>query len=339
MNELKVLIADSSSVYKRMFSQAIDESGMNAAVSLVSNSDAALELIWRNNFDIVIIDTEIPGAGVFELLRAMKREIPDAYVLVTAGPSRSNEEIFREAMSCGATECMVKPIYDSYGENLNILKQKIMSVMHEEPKEDPKIESNNKFTPGLVVVAASTGGPLALEKVFAKLNGDFPVPILLVQHIPASFTENLAGILMNKTGLRIKVAENREVIEAGTVYLAPGGSHMKLSMKNMIMLDDSPPINGVRPAADALFESVADNYKGPGVLAVILTGMGSDGRDGLKKLKDKKDCFCISQSERTCVVYGMPRAVEEDGLADKILDLDQISSEIAGFSYESPESR
>ena len=346
MNELKILIADASSVYKRMFSQAIDESGKGAAVTVVSNSDAALELLSHNNFDIAIVDTEIPGAGVFKLLSEMKAEIPDAYILVTAGPSRSNEKIFKEAMSMGATECMVKPIDDSYGENLIIIKNKIKSVMQEAPVKAPKAQVkpapepvDGSLAPELVVIAASTGGPLALEKVFAKLSGDFPVPILLVQHIPASFTENLAGILKSKTGLRIKVAENREVVEAGTVYLAPGGTHMKLSMKNMIMLDDSPPINGVRPAADALLESIADNYKGSGVLAVILTGMGSDGKDGLKKLKDKKDCFCISQSERTCVVYGMPRAVEEAGLADKVLDLDQISSEIAGFSYTSQESR
>jgi len=346
MTELKILIADASSVYKRMFSQAIDESGRGAAVTVVSNSDAALELLSHNNFDIAIVDTEIPGAGVFELLSEMKDEIPDAYILVTAGPSRSNEKIFKEAMSMGATECMVKPIDDSYGENLIIIKNKIKSVMQEAPVKDTKAEAkpapepaDGSLAPELVVIAASTGGPLALEKVLSGLNADFPVPILLVQHIPASFTENLATSLNGKTGLTIKVAENREAIAPGTVYLAPGGSHMKLSEKNTIMLDDSPPKNGLRPAADVLFESIADNYKGSGILAVVLTGMGNDGRDGLKKLKSKKHCFCISQSEISCVVYGMPRAIEEEGLADKVLDLDKISYYIAGFAYVSQESR
>ena len=108
---------------------------------------------------------------------------------------------------------------------------------------------------------------------------------------------------------------------------------MKLAAKNMILLDKSPPINGVRPAADTLFESVADSYTGSGVLAVILTGMGHDGARGLACLKEKKNCFCLAQSEDTCVVYGMPRAAVEGGYADKVLDLDMISLEIENFKY------
>ena len=108
--------------------------------------------------------------------------------------------------------------------------------------------------------------------------------------------------------------------------------HMKLDAENKIQLDDEPPINGIRPAADVLFESVAESFTESGVLAVILTGMGSDGKKGLAGLKEKQNCFCLAQSEETCVVYGMPRAAVESGLVDKILDLDKISSEIENLA-------
>jgi two-component system chemotaxis response regulator CheB len=265
--------------------------------------------------------------------------------LVTARPSPANDKLFTEALIKGAAECMVKHIDDSYGENLDIIKRKIKDIIKVISNDRGDKETGraagplkvkeglkkNKFYPEIVLIAASTGGPSALETVISKLRGDFPVPVLIVQHIPAYFTANLGQNLDIKTAIKVKVAENRETIKAGTVYLAPGGTHMTLDSKNSIWLDDSPPRSGIRPAADVLFESVAEKFTGSKVLAVILTGMGSDGKDGLIKLKEKKECFCLTQSEQTCVVYGMPRAVAESGLADKVVDLDRIASEIESF--------
>lgn len=184
----------------------------------------------------------------------------------------------------------------------------------------------------IVLIAASIGGPAALENILPKLKKDFPAPILIVQHMPAHFSEILAGTLGHKSELRVKVAENTETVEKGTVYIAPGGVHMKLDRKNRIYLDGSPPVNGICPAADALFASVADCFSGAGVLAVILTGMGNDGVKGLAELKKKQTCFCLAQSEKTCVVYGMPCAAAESGLADMILDLDEIPFAMQNFS-------
>ena len=189
------------------------------------------------------------------------------------------------------------------------------------------------FQPGIVLLATSTGGPMALERILPKLSGDFPVPILVIQHMLPQFIETLASSLNVKSMLRVKVAESRETIAAGTVYIAPGGVHMKLSVKNRIYFDQSPPINGVRPSADILFESVAESFTGQGVLVVILTGMGRDGENGLAKLKEKQECFCLAQSEKTCVVYGMPRAVIESGYADMILDLEKIPEEIESLTF------
>ena len=340
-------MADSSSVYKKMFTQAITEVNKNIVVASVSDSDEALALITRRNYDIVIADAEIPGSGLFALLTSARREMPRAYVLVTARPSQINEKLFTEARDKGASECMTKPIYDSYGENVNIIKRTVTEVVAYlsgggavtesaggEPPKLKKTVKRHRFSPEIIVIAASTGGPMALETIIPQIRGDFPVPILIVQHMPPQFTDTLAQNLNVKAALNVKVAENGETAVAGTVYLAPGGIHMKLDAKNRIYLEDSPPINGVRPAADILFASVADSFAGERVLAVILTGMGSDGKAGLIKLKEKKDCYCVAQSERTCVVYGMPRAAAENGLADIILDMEKISGELENFGYE-----
>ena len=347
MNNFKVLIADSSSVYRQMISQGVKEVNKKTSVICVTDSDEAIKLIKRNDYDVIVIDAEIPGPGLRELLNIIKAEIPKALVLVTARPSSANEKIFPEAVSAGATACMVKPIYDSYSDNLAIIKQKITDISKflRDPSgkkiTKPKLDlsgdnatvADDRFHPEIVLIAASTGGPIALETIITKIRKDFPVPILIVQHIPSYITENLAQNLDHKSKINVKVAEHRETISAGTVYFAPGGTHMKLDSKNRIWLDDSPAQGGIRPAADVLFESVAEKFTGSMVLTVILTGMGSDGKNGLVKLKEKKKCFCLAQSESTCVVYGMPRAVVEEGLADKILDLEWISSEIEGFEY------
>jgi len=342
MENFKILIADSSSVYRQMITQGVKEVNDKNSVICVTDSDEAVKLIKRNDYDVVVIDAEIPGSGLYNLLDVIRAELPKALVLVTARPSSSNEKIFAGAVSAGAAACMVKPIYETYSDNLEIIKRNILDiskVLHDprgkkllEKKAEPAAAAAG-FRPEIVLIASSTGGPIALETIITGIRADFPVPILIVQHIPSYITENLAQNLGHKSKINVKVAENRETISAGTVYFAPGGTHMKLDSKNRIYLDDEPARGGIRPAADVLFESVADNFEGTAVVAVVLTGMGSDGKEGLIKLKEKKKCFCLVQSEKTCVVYGMPRAAAEEGLADKILDLELISAELEAFDY------
>jgi len=214
-------------------------------------------------------------------------------------------------------------------------KRKNLPVI--DPAEVNKIFAKSRLHPEIVLIAVSTGGPRALESILTKLSGDFPVPILVVQHMPSHFINTLAQHLDNKSQLRVKVAEDGEKVAPGTVYMAPGGIHMKLDAKDRISLDDSPPQNGIRPAADVLFNSVAESFSESNVLAVILTGMGNDGKKGLASLKEKRNCLCFAQSEETCVVYGMPFAVVEAGLADKIVALDEISAEMESlFSMPGP---
>ena len=345
MGRLRILVADSSATYKKMFESAAAELDGSAVVTCVSDGDEAFEKIKRCDYEIIIIDVEVPD--ICSLLREIKLQIPKAFVLIAARPSGAKDELCAQALANGAADYLIKPIQSSYNDNYDVIKGKmadIFGLLSNRNPEDAvrpapdraapeKAARKSGFYPGIALIAASTGGPAALEKIIPKLSKCFPVPILVVQHMLLQFTDSLAQNLDQKSQLRVKVAEDSETIEAGTVYIAPGGTHMKLGAKRRIRLNKSPPINGVRPAADVLFESVADSFSGTGILAVVLTGMGYDGTKGLGRLKEKQNCFCLAQSEETCIVYGMPRAAAESGFVDRILDLDEIAAEIERLCF------
>lgn len=185
------------------------------------------------------------------------------------------------------------------------------------------------LAPRAVVIGSSTGGPAALEKVFGGIREPLNVPIFIVQHIPAEFSKMLASRLDAASGMRVVEAKDGDIAEPGTAYLAPGGKHMILQKEKphvYVKLTKTEPVNSCRPAVDVLFKSAAEIYSG-NQLAVILTGMGQDGLDGCRTLAPL-GVPILAQDEETCVVWGMPRFVTEQGLADEVLPLDQVSSRI-----------
>ena len=343
MNNLRVMIADGSATYKKMFMQAVAELNKNAVVTCVSDKDEVLYEIRCRDYEFIIVDTELSDLST--LLKEIKLNIPKTFVLVTARPSVAGENLCAEALLNGASSCLIKPIHQSYRENYDTIKSKIAQILNELvagqqksparavksekagacPTFEKNITDLSRLKPDLVLIASSTGGPQALDIVIPELKKEFPVPVLVVQHMLPKFTDTLAYNLDRRAMLKVKVAEHGETAVTGTVYIAPGGMHMRLIGEKTLRLDEAPPVNGVRPAADVLFASVANAYAGKEVLAVILTGMGHDGEKGILGLKEKCCCFCIAQSEATCVVYGMPRAVVESGLADTVIDLDSVA--------------
>jgi two-component system chemotaxis response regulator CheB len=180
----------------------------------------------------------------------------------------------------------------------------------------------------LVLIASSTGGPVALDAVFSALSLDISVPILVVQHMPPGFTNLMAQAFRKKYGVNTVEARERDIVKAGKILIAPGGRHMSLECSEgsgrLVRLLDTETVNGVKPSADVLFKSVAESCKGMNILAVILTGMGNDGTGGVAELKRNCNCYCITQSEETCVVYGMPKCVYEAGFSDETADLKDI---------------
>ncbi len=180
-----------------------------------------------------------------------------------------------------------------------------------------------------VLIGTSTGGPVALREVLALLPGDFPVPILIVQHMPAQYTHSLARRLNEASQLEVVEACDGMTLEPGWAFLAPGGRHMKVvrrGNRNKIQITDDPPENSCRPAVDYLFRSAVEVFGGK-VLAVIMTGMGRDGTEGCRQLKER-GAFVIAQHPEGCVVYGMPKAVADEQLANQIVPLDQIAGAV-----------
>ena len=180
----------------------------------------------------------------------------------------------------------------------------------------------------LVVIGSSTGGPQALQTVITGLSEHFPCPVVVVQHMPAGFTNALAGRLDGVSQVNVREAQDGEILESGCVYIAPGNYHLRIlheSGVRRIALSDEPPVGNHRPAVNVMYDSVAS--LGRDVVAVILTGMGNDGREGMRKIKENGG-YCIAQDEATCVVYGMPKSVIDAGLADEICPLPQIADAI-----------
>ncbi len=192
--------------------------------------------------------------------------------------------------------------------------------------------------PEVVAIGVSTGGPNALGEVIPKLPAGFRLPVLLVQHMPPVFTAQLAKRLNDKSPLEVVEAKEGDIIHAGKVYIAPGNYHMEVGISGtdkIITLNQSPPVNSCRPAVDVMFKSVAKIYGGK-VIAVIMTGMGQDGFEGCKLLK-QRGASIIAQDEDSCVVWGMPKFVTEAGLADRVEPLNKIAitiQELCGFMHK-----
>lgn len=196
------------------------------------------------------------------------------------------------------------------------------------PATKPMMTSLRKVD--VIAMGSSTGGPGALAELLPLLPGNLGVPILLVQHMPPVFTASLASNLNKKCALTVKEAEDKEQVMANTVYIAPGGRHMTVKrnkdLEVHIVLTDDAPEHSCRPAVDVLFRSIADVYN-KNILSVILTGMGSDGALGVKALK-QAGCYSLTQSEKSCVVYGMPQAVVKLQLSDEAVDIDAMAARI-----------
>ena len=180
----------------------------------------------------------------------------------------------------------------------------------------------------LVVIGSSTGGPQALQTVITGLPEHFPCPVVVVQHMPAGFTNALALRLNNVSRVAVREAEHGDVLRSGCVYIAPGNQHLRIRQEadvRRIILSNEPPVGNPRPAVNVMYDSVA--HLGDDVVAVILTGMGCDGREGMRRIKQNGG-YCIAQDEETCVVYGMPKSVVDAGLADEICPLPKIAEAI-----------
>lgn len=370
MNKLKILVVDDSFFMRKVLSDIINENDNFEVIGTARNGQEALQRIKDVNPDVVTMDIEMPIMDGLTALKIIMKEIP-VPVLMLSGLTKEGADATIKALDLGAVDFIPKPgnifkvnvdeMKDEIYKKINIaakvkLKtkqqamQQIVSSINDDKVEIPRVRKkispqkvisksssidkgkrSSKITK-LVAIGTSTGGPRALQNVISDLPKDMDSPVVVVQHMPPSFTKSLAERLDSISNLRVKEAEDNDVLENGCVYIAPGGRHIKLEKKSnvyRIKLDDGPKVSGHKPSVDVMFSSVSEINELK-ICGVILTGMGSDGANGLCDLK-KKQGYIIAQDEASCVVFGMPKSAINKGIVDKVVPLAEISKEIIDF--------
>lgn len=344
----KVLVVDDSALMRRVVSDIINADENFEVVATAPNGKLALEkiLIDRSLYQLILVDIQMPVMNGVELLHQLKNYHLDIPVIVISSIASKSAKETMEALELGAFDFAKKPdssqkdgmeffrkqilrrCYAAFGEEFEETKTPI-NIPVSTPKKTP-VAKKRTTADKLVVIVSSTGGPRSLQSVIPKFPEGFPYPIVVLQHMPEGFTESLAQRLDELSPLHVKEAEDGESIQKGNVYIAMGGKQCEIYYKNgshYFRENDKPARGGLKPCGDILLESLAESQY-PEIICGIMTGMGSDGTNGVIALKEVKDVTVVAQDEATSVVYGMPRAVFNAGMVDKVAPLEELANAI-----------
>lgn len=348
--KIGVLIIDDSAFMRKSLSIMLESDPDIKVVGTARNGQEGLELVKSLKPDVATLDIEMPVMDGLTALKKIMAECPTSVIMVSSLTTEGAESTLK-ALELGAVDFIPKEL--SYV-NINItkIKEDLISKVKEIVKQKLIKERLNRLKsitqPGkpevqrysqnqipsigykAVAIGISTGGPLSLQKIIPVLSDKIQIPIFIVQHMPPKFTKSLADRLNSMSKLNVKEAENGERVENGTVYIAPGGYHMTITKNGFnsshINISEEPGYTLHRPSVDVMMNSVINTY-GKYTLGVIMTGMGKDGFEAIKNLKSLGG-YSIAQDEQTCIVYGMPKAIVDAGLADNILPLEKIPETI-----------
>lgn len=344
MATIRVLVVDDSVVIRRLLTTIIEEDPELEVAGIAQNGRIALQRIDQLDPDIVTLDVEMPELDGLGTLKEVRPKHPKLPVVMFSTLTARGASATLDALSLGASDYVTKPAnvgsvtvaMERVREEL-IPKLKALAAAKVAPSAGAapptpppprRVEATGRVD--LLAIGSSTGGPNALAEVIQHLPGDLAVPVVITQHMPPVFTAFLAERLDQHSTLTVVEAQPGMALERGHVYIAPGDFHMTLRRKALdvvIETNQGPEVQFCRPSVDVMFQSAADVYAG-NVLAVVLTGMGHDGRDGCQVLRDR-GAHVIVQDEATSVVWGMPGAVATAGLADAVLPLPGIASAIS----------
>lgn len=328
-------MVDDSIVMRRIISDVLSKDRDIEVVGTARNGAEALEKVRELDPDVVTMDIEMPVMDGLTALQHIMANSPRPVVMLSSMDKRQ-ADITLKSLDLGAVDFISKTsgslsldLERSSDDIVAKVKAAAMATISPRPTSAGTIQP--MVVPALsgdwlVVIGSSTGGPKALPEVLSRLPANLPASVLIVQHMPEGFTRSFAERLNWVSPLEVKEAEEGEELQQGKVYLAQGNRHLVLDGRRRLHLDDGSKVNYVRPAVDVLMKSVAPIY-GPRTIGVILTGMGSDGAEGMKCIKQNGG-KTIAQSGETCIVYGMPKAVIETGAADRVVALEDIAQVI-----------
>lgn len=353
---IRVLVVDDSVVIRRLVTHVLERDAEIEVVGFAANGAIALQRIPQYNPHVLTLDIEMPEMNGLETLRHLRRGFPDLRVIMCSSLTERGALVTLEALALGADDYVTKASsQNSLEQSMARLRDELIPKIKQffflplcvqdasaEPADRAPVPRMSHSTahpaaqltrPHVVVIGVSTGGPTALGAILPRFPANFPLPVLVVQHMPPLFTRLLADRLNASCRLPVKEACNGDRVLGGHILIAPGDFHLKVSDEDgtvRVHLDQSPPQNSCRPSVDALFSSIGKTYGGR-ALAVVLTGMGHDGLHGAQVLKAQGASILV-QDEASSVVWGMPGAVAQAGLADCVLPLEQIVPEILARS-------
>lgn len=328
---IKVMVVDDSAFMRKVLSDQVNQiSNVVVSATARSGEDALLKL-KKIQPDLITLDIEMSGINGLETLKIIKREFNIPVIMLS---SHSGEEMTITCLENGAMDFVEKPsniskIEDSFKEEL---EKKIKSIIVKpgsvEVIKEVKVVGEKRFPNKVrgIVIGSSTGGPKALMEIIKYIPKTLNVPIFIVQHMPSGFTKSFSKRMNTEANVEVVEAKHLELIRPGVVYIAPGDYHMRIDQRRIYLTNEEKKINSVRPAVDPLFESASKVY-GKSLVGIILTGMGSDGAEGMKIIDNNKG-YTIAQDRETSVVYGMPRRAVELGVVDEILSLDMIGTKL-----------
>ncbi|MEX2182618.1 MAG: chemotaxis-specific protein-glutamate methyltransferase CheB [Gemmatimonadaceae bacterium] len=343
---IRVVVAEDSLTVRELLVEILDSDPEITVVGQAKNGAEAVELAARLKPDLITMDVHMPIMDGYEATKEIMVQAPIPIIIVSSSANSEGMGLSFNALRAGALLVVPKPdnphsaLFD--GQRAEFLTMaKAMSqvkVVRRWASRTPAVVVPpvvpSRRSPGsrvrVVAIAASTGGPAALQRILSGLPGDFSLPILVVQHIATGFVEGLATWLGSSCNLRVKVAESGEPLRGRTVLIAPDDRHLEVSREARVALTDAPPVGGFRPSGTHLFDSVAQVY-GASAAAVIATGMGSDGVEGLRAIR-KMGGYVLAQDEATSVVYGMPREAVAAGVVDSVLPIDAIAGRLMGLA-------
>ena len=344
-SQIRVMVVDDSSVIRGVISRWISSDPALALVGAAHNGRAAVDQIKAADPDVVVLDIEMPEMDGITALPLLLKASPRSKIIMASTLTRRNAEISIKALTLGATDYVPKPTSVGAGDAAEAFRrdlcEKIVAVAKPRrravgakpavvPGAPIKLRKSSIVSPQILAIGSSTGGPQALGQVIKAIAPGLNVPVLITQHMPATFTAILAETLARHSGLTCMEGAEGMMLKPGHVYVAPGDYHMVIKGRGgPIALLQTPPENFCRPAVDPMFRSVAAAY-GPATLAVVLTGMGADGRQGGRAIAEASGTILV-QDEATSVVWGMPSAVAQAGLASAVLALPSVAPEIRKY--------
>lgn len=344
---VRVLVVDDSTFFRRRVIEMLAADSRLEVVGFATNGREAIGKVRELDPDVVTMDIEMPVMDGISAVRAIMAATPKP-ILMFSSLTHEGAKATLDALEAGAVDFLPKSFDDisrNGDEVARVLRSRVwlLGVRRPGPARvagaphcappAPAQATRARRAPGaprVIAIGTSTGGPVALQRVLSALPADYPIPILLIQHMPASFTGAFAQRLDQAYALTIREARDGDVLEPGTALLAPGGTQMLVSAQGtrlQIAVRESPPGQTYRPSVDVTFGSLARACPGR-ALAIVLTGMGADGREGARLLK-QGGAEVWAQDEATSVIYGMPMAIAQAGLADAILPLDDIGVRLA----------